>query len=103
MFAPVGWKGDAGGAEDLADLTLDMGSRGDALSVLLDRGLLQAVEIADRALACPLSLSTRYRYRCPRATFSHTNIRMSCIEPKRISGHSRPNSQNVFTALFETR
>ena len=48
MFAPVGWKRDSVGAEDLADLTLDMGSRGDALSVLLDCGLLQAVEIADQ-------------------------------------------------------
>ena len=48
MFAPVGRKRDAGGLEDPPHLSLDVRARGDALAVLLDRRLLQAVEIADQ-------------------------------------------------------
>jgi hypothetical protein len=44
----IGWQGDAGGLKDAADLADDGGAGGDALAVLLDRGLLQAVEIAQQ-------------------------------------------------------
>ena len=46
MFAPVRRQGDASGLEDLPDLALNMGSGSDALAVVLDGGLLQAVEVA---------------------------------------------------------
>jgi transposase len=39
-------QGDAGGLKDAADLAGDGGAGGDALAVLLDRGLLQAVEMS---------------------------------------------------------
>ena len=50
LFVPVRRQGDADGLEDTSDLSLDVGARGDALAVLLDGGLLQAVEIADRII-----------------------------------------------------
>ena len=50
MFAPVRRQGDASGLEDLPDLALNMGSGSDALAVVLDGGLLQAVEVADQVV-----------------------------------------------------
>jgi len=44
----VGRQRDAGGLEDAADLAGDGGAGGDALSVLVDGRLLQAVEIAEQ-------------------------------------------------------
>ena len=40
----------AGGLKDLADLACDVGSGSDALAVLLDGGLLQAVEVTDQVV-----------------------------------------------------
>ena len=42
----IGRQGDAGGLEDAADLAGDGSAGGDGLAVLLDRRLLQAVEVA---------------------------------------------------------
>jgi hypothetical protein len=44
----LGGKGDASGLEDAADLAGDGGAGGDALAVFLDRGFLEAVEIAQQ-------------------------------------------------------
>ena len=47
-FAGVGWQRDADSLEDAADLAGDGGAGSDALAVLVDGGLLQAVEIAQQ-------------------------------------------------------
>ena len=44
----IGRQGDAGGLEDAADLASDGGAGGDALAVFLNRGVLEAVEIAQQ-------------------------------------------------------
>ncbi len=48
MFAPVGRERDGDSLENLPDLAGNVGAGGDALAVLFDGGLLQAVEIADQ-------------------------------------------------------
>ncbi len=48
MLAHVGREGDAGGLKDPADLTGNPGTGSDALAVLFDGGLLEAVEIAQQ-------------------------------------------------------
>ncbi len=48
MLAHVGREGGAGGLEDPADLTGNHGTGRDALAVLFDGGLLEAVEIAQQ-------------------------------------------------------
>ena len=50
VFTPVGRKCDARGLEDPPHLSLDVRARGDALAILLDRRLLEAVEIADQII-----------------------------------------------------
>jgi hypothetical protein len=47
-FVQIGRQGDAGGLEDTAYLAGDGGAGGDALNVLLERGLLEAVEIGQQ-------------------------------------------------------
>jgi hypothetical protein len=47
-FVQVRRQGDASGLEDAADLAGDGGTGGDALAVLLNRGFLEAVEIAQQ-------------------------------------------------------
>ena len=42
----IGRQGDASGLEGAADLAGDSGAGGDALAVFLNRGFLEAVEIA---------------------------------------------------------
>ncbi len=49
MLTHVGREGDAGGLEDPADLTGNHGTGSDALAVLFDGGLLEAVEIAQQS------------------------------------------------------
>ena len=58
MLAHVGREGDTGGLEDPADLTGNHGTGSDALAVLFDGGLLEAVEIAQ--WSSPTDLVHRY-------------------------------------------
>ena len=46
VLAHVGRQRDAGGLEDAADLAGDRGAGGDALAILLDGSLLEAIEMA---------------------------------------------------------